>query len=260
MPVKHPCIMSNKDQVLPPAQRARVIVSMYKKTIRERAEYIKYLIDENNTDEWYIMMEGMAGENNEFKHGQYLVNIKLPPAFPYCPPQFFFLTPNGVYEIGVKVCVSIGEYHSNNYSSAQKVSGFVTNLVSGIIVWKELGGGINILKTDTARKRELARASAQYNQTHYADLVDRINKNYEAYSAEWPPEKTSSTTTVATTTTTTTAATTTVADAAVSTTDATVSAESGTDNPAEPTTSAEAAPTVRPGRVARPPRRKLGEN
>ena len=251
--------MSN-DQVLSAEQRTRVIVSMYKHTLKQRSEYLKFMINEQKIDEWYVMIEGMFGANDEFKHGQYLVRIVLPPAFPYKPPQFFFMTPNGVYDIGVKVCVSIGEYHSQNYPSAQKVLGFVSNLVSGIIGWTDLGGGINILSTDVPTKRALARASAQYNQTHYAKLVDEINKNFASYSADWPPL----TTTMAATTATTTTTTTTTAPATASTTSMATANDTSADNvptaDAPSTDGTVATPTTaQPRRVARPARRKLGD-
>lgn len=211
---------------------------MYKHTLKQRSEYLKFLINEQKIDEWYVMIEGMLGANDEFKHGQYLVRIVLPPAFPYKPPQFFFMTPNGVYETEVKVCVSIGEYHSQNYPSAQKVLGFVSNLVSGIIGWAELGSGINILSTDVPKKRSLAHASAQYNQTHHAALVAEINKNFEAYSADWTSETTSQTTTT----------TGSAPDTATST---------GTGTSTSTTTDETTA--TQPRRVARPARRKLGD-
>lgn len=224
------------DQVLSTEQRNRVIMSMYRSTIKQQSEYLKFLLNENKIDEWWVMIEGMHGADNEFNHGQYLVRIELPLKFPYAPPHFYFMTHNGVYDVNVKVCVSIGEYHSNNYPSAQKVIGFVTNLVSGIIGWTDLGSGINIVKTDVATKRELARASAQYNQTHYADIVDKINKNFEAYSAEWD----NVTTAVSTTTTTTN---TTTIDPV----------------PAAETKPQDATSVTRPGRTARPVRRGFGD-
>lgn len=226
----------SKDNVLPPEQRNRVILSMYKTTIQEKTEYVKFIIDDDDINKWYVMIEDLSGENDEFKHCQYLVRIELPPSFPYDPPHFYFLTPNGVYGINAKVCVMIGEFHSNNYPSAQKVRGFVINLVSGIIGWRDLGSGINILNTSESEKRALARKSMEYNRTHYPDLVDRINANYAEYSALWKPD----TSTTTTTTTTTTAP---ASDAAAT----------------QATTAADAPAATRTGRAPRPQRRKLGE-
>ena len=109
----------------------------------------------------------------------------MPENFPFEPPHFYFLTENGLYETGKKVCISIGEFHKDQYRAALGVSGFCNQLVSGLIGWKTMGTGIAIVKTTVEHKKKLASITYDYNRTHYGDIIAKIDSAYGFYSAKW---------------------------------------------------------------------------
>ena len=110
---------------------------------------------------------------------------KGPDAFPARPPQFTFLTANGVYEPGGKICISIGEFHAEDSAGSSGafgwravlgMNGFAREVVNGMIDPEHLGGGIRILDEPPALRARRAAASVSYNRRHHADLVALFQK------------------------------------------------------------------------------------
>lgn len=169
----------------PTARQVKVMHAQYQHAIKKPSTHA-YIMDEVDPFTWYVLLRGIAGHEDAFVGGEYLMRMKLPLDFPANPLSFFTLTPNGLYDISDKpTCVSIGEYHKDQHRAALGADGFVDNLVSGMICWQDMGGGINILKTTADTKKKLARESIAYNNTHYAELVEKIKAAYDAYSAKW---------------------------------------------------------------------------
>ncbi len=167
-----------------------IALAQYASAIKRPNEFLKFIIREEDTTKWYILLSGFSGPEDEFVGGEYLVRIHLPENFPYEPPHFYFMTPQGLYGLETKVCVSIGEYHKDEYRSTLGVDGFCNQLVSGLICWRDMGGGINILNTKTSEKRRMALDSKRYNREHYPQLIAEIESNYENYSKLWKTEPT----------------------------------------------------------------------
>lgn len=160
----------------------KIILSNYKQAISEPNEYIKYYMDENNINIWYVILHNFTGDKNEYENCEFLVKIKIPASFPNNPPEFYFMTPNGVYETDAKVCISIGEFHSDNFRPVLGISGFVINLISGFIAWSELTKGIRLIKTSISEKKTLSNNSKEYNIKYNKTIIDLIENNYKEYS------------------------------------------------------------------------------
>jgi len=161
------------------------IVAQYKKATEVRNEYIKYAMDNENVNIWYIMIENLTGNNNELKSGQYIFKIELPKDFPYNPPDFFAKTPNGLYMEDKICCISIGTFHKDNYRASLGVSGFAMELANGLMNWEVLGTGVNIIKTTKEDKRRYAEQSAAYNKKYNERILKMIEDQYEEYSKKW---------------------------------------------------------------------------
>jgi ubiquitin-protein ligase len=150
-------------------------------------EYLKFYLDETNVMRWYVLLSGFTGEEGEFAGGEYLVRIELPDNFPYDPPKFFMMTPQGVFKVEATVCISIGEFHKDAYPPALKAFGFCRELVNGLIYWRCIGEGINIIANPPIDSiRSLAAASAAYNRTNHAKILSLIHNSFATYSANWP--------------------------------------------------------------------------
>lgn len=170
-----------------PTRRLAILRSQFRVATKEKCEFVKYaIIDEAHPEVWHVLLHGFAGDKGEYVGGEYIVRVELPEKFPFEPPKFYFLTPNGLYEKETVVCIDIGEYHKENYRATLGVRGFVAQLMSGLIGWKTIGNGISLLKTKVGEKQRLATASSSYNYTHHEAIMTAINASYDAYSAKWP--------------------------------------------------------------------------
>lgn len=165
-------------------ERLTALVNHFAAAIADPEEHIKYVMSDS-VDKWYVKLHSIHGDQGEFIGGEYLVEIRAPEDFPFAPPKFTFLTPNGVYDTNKPVCISIGEYHKENYRATLQMAGFVRQLVSGIIGWQQLGQGISIIKTTVAQKKMFAKNSTNYNLTHYADIDALVETNWAAYKLLW---------------------------------------------------------------------------
>jgi len=177
--------LSVKDRAARRNQNQPVV--FFKQAISEPNDYIRYGMCETDNFIWYILIENVDGPDGEFKGGQFLVRLEIDKKDPLGkPPVFYFLTPNGLYGVNAKVCVSIGEYHADQYRAVLGPAGFVMNLISGMIGYKDMGTGISILKTTREEKRKFAADSVSHNLANYAPFVNLVNTSYDAYSAMWP--------------------------------------------------------------------------
>eukprot|EP01134_Creolimax_fragrantissima_P001967 CFRG1967T1 len=64
---------------------------------------------EENIFEWHFTVRGPS--ETPFEGGIYHGRILLPPEYPMKPPSIIVLTPNGRFEVGKKICLSISAYH-----------------------------------------------------------------------------------------------------------------------------------------------------
>jgi ubiquitin-conjugating enzyme E2 J2 len=141
--------------------------AQFKKALEGNSPYIKFAMSKESCCTWYILIHGVEGDEGEYIGGEYLCKLVAPARFPFEPPEFYFMTPNGVYEPNKKVCISIGEFHKDNYASTMGMLGFATELVSGMIGWRFLhaqGGGIAIIETSVEHKKMLAVKSKEFNE------------------------------------------------------------------------------------------------
>jgi len=135
------------------------------------------LVRTDRLDEWTYLMCGMAPPYD----GEYLFTLTAPNEYPIKPPSVQFWTPNGLFIPGTKVCVSIGEYHSQDASDdgaygwrpAMGMEGFALQLPPLFICPDKDFHGIGIQRDSPARAQQLADASRRFNTKHeHADLIE----------------------------------------------------------------------------------------
>jgi ubiquitin-protein ligase len=71
---------------------------------------------EDNMFEWHFTIRGPSG--SDFEGGIYHGRILLPAEYPFKPPNIIFLTKNGRFEVGTKICLSISAYHEETWQPA----------------------------------------------------------------------------------------------------------------------------------------------
>lgn len=167
----------------------RIMMAQFKKATKEPNEFIKFHMDEEKPWIWHILLSNFTGDKDEYKGGQYIFRMEAPADFPHNPPHFYARTPQGLYEIDQKVCINIGEWHKDQYRAALGMDGFANQLVSGLIGWETMGGGIKILTTSLAQKQELALKSPEYNKKNLEPILIAIEQSYQGYSKQWDLSK-----------------------------------------------------------------------
>lgn len=59
---------------------------------------------ENNLFEWHFVLYNFA-DDSPYKGGQYHGIINIPSDYPLKPPSMKFITPNGRFSVGEKICL-----------------------------------------------------------------------------------------------------------------------------------------------------------
>lgn len=57
---------------------------------------------------WYCMLQNLG---DDYAGGEYIFHIQLSGRYPFEPPDFYFLTPNGRFKCKTKLCFSNSSHH-----------------------------------------------------------------------------------------------------------------------------------------------------
>lgn len=168
-------------------QLSRVLNGHFRKATREPDEYIIYAMDPENIKVWWVLVRNMVGNNNEWENGYFLFKLEAPNDFPTSPPSFYAQHSNGVYGVNVKCCISIGEFHSDQYRGVLGMRGFAVELANGMMNWEFLTklGGINLLRTTAEEKKNISQNSLQYIAENFPEQLKLLENAYSVYSAKW---------------------------------------------------------------------------
>ncbi|KAI3677355.1 hypothetical protein L1987_86981 [Smallanthus sonchifolius] len=81
-----------------------------------------------NIFEWQFAIRGP--NDSEFEGGIYHGRIQLPSEYPFKPPSFMLLTPNGRFETQTKICLSISNHHPEHWQPSWSVRTALTALIA----------------------------------------------------------------------------------------------------------------------------------
>ena len=110
---------------------------------------------EDNFFEWHFTIRGPAG--SDFEGGIYHGRILLPPEYPLKPPNIVFLTRNGRFEVGTKICLSISAHHEESWQPAWGVRTMLEAIIS--FMPSEGAGAIGALEWTREERQKCARES-----------------------------------------------------------------------------------------------------
>ncbi|THF96347.1 hypothetical protein TEA_012814 [Camellia sinensis var. sinensis] len=83
---------------------------------------------EENIFEWQFAIRGPS--DSEFEGGIYHGRIQLPAEYPFKPPSFMLLTPNGRFETQTKICLSISNHHPEHWQPSWSVRTALVALIA----------------------------------------------------------------------------------------------------------------------------------
>ena len=149
---------------------------------KQQHPYVTFILKSSDDPTiWIGLIENVNGDDNEFTGGEYLFEVRATKDYPYKTPEFTILTPNGIYNPDKKVCINIGVYHTNNWPASLGMGGFAAQLPNGLIGWKTLGSGINLVNHSNYPKKiaidklkNLASNSRVFNRVKYPKYIERF--------------------------------------------------------------------------------------
>ena len=127
-------------------------------------------------DKWIVRLRGIDGPNDIYKNAEILFSVNMPANYPFDPPSFSCLTPNGRFETGGKICISIGEFHKEKYKKDLTISGFMSCIIS-LLLDTDYYDGIRLLNLKQEDIRMLSANSCKYNNINYRDIISKMNVN-----------------------------------------------------------------------------------
>ncbi|XP_049612002.1 ubiquitin-conjugating enzyme E2 J1 [Syngnathus scovelli] len=126
--------------------------------LREPTEHYHAQPLEDNLFEWHFSVRGPP--DSDFDGGIYHGRIVLPPEYPMKPPSIILLTPNGRFEIGKKICLSISGHHPETWQPSWSIR---TALIAIIGFMPTKGeGAIGSLDYTPEERRVLAKKSQDF--------------------------------------------------------------------------------------------------
>lgn len=140
---------------------------------------------DDDLNKLYFYMFGIEGKDGAFVGGEYLGHLVLTDKYPSSPPNFVFMTPNGVYDPNKGTpCVSTGVYHQSDtrgvhgWAAGTGFMGFMLDIWGTFMDPESLGHGIHVLKFDVSSCKRLAENSREHNERTYPEIMAKLYETY----------------------------------------------------------------------------------
>lgn len=131
---------------------------------------------EDNLFEWQFAIRGPR--DTEFEGGIYHGRIQLPAEYPFKPPSFMLLTPNGRFETQTKICLSISNHHPEHWQPSWSVRTALVALIA--FMPTSPNGALGSLEYKKEERRALAiksrEAVPKYGTPDRQKLIDEIHE------------------------------------------------------------------------------------
>ncbi|XP_078068612.1 ubiquitin-conjugating enzyme E2 J1 isoform X2 [Mustelus asterias] len=114
---------------------------------------------EDNLFEWHFTVRGPP--DSDFDGGVYHGRIVLPPEYPMKPPSIILLTPNGRFEVGKKICLSISGHHPETWQPSWSIRTALLAIIGFMPTKGE--GAIGSLDYTPDERKALAKKSQDFN-------------------------------------------------------------------------------------------------
>lgn len=135
----------------------------------------------SNILEWHYVVCGP--ENTPYEGGYYHGKLVFPREFPFKPPSIYMITPSGRFKPNTRLCLSISDFHPDNWNPAWSVSTILTGLLSFM---NEKSPTVGSIETTDYQKRQLAYQSLEYNikNNQFKELFPEITTKIEEELAQ----------------------------------------------------------------------------
>jgi len=113
---------------------------------------------EENLFEWHFTVRGPG--DTDFQGGVYHGRILVPADYPMKPPDIIVLTPNGRFEVGKKICLSISGHHPETWQPSWSIRTALLAIIG--FMPSPAKGTIGSLDYTPEERRTLARRSQSW--------------------------------------------------------------------------------------------------
>lgn len=161
----------------------RVLQSQYRYFHRHPDDHLMVVMDEADIRVWYMMVVGLS---EPFLHGQFIFKFTIPDEFPMRPPSIEALTPNGVFDLGGPLCISIGEFHEKDKTWVPSIGmpGCGRQMWNALLCFEyedAIQPAVRVLYSTDEEKQRIASASVAYNREHCVALMQKFDEYAEAH-------------------------------------------------------------------------------
>ena len=138
---------------------------------KEPLHYTTAYSDKDNSLIWYCLIIGQ--KETPYHGGHYVYKVVHSPKYPAEPPDYYFLTPSGRYEVDKKICLTNSSYHKGEWSSTWNIKTILISFYS--IFLDENEHGISHRHDSHEICKNLAKKSIEYNKIYHAEIYNKFD-------------------------------------------------------------------------------------
>jgi ubiquitin-conjugating enzyme E2 J1 len=154
-----------------------------KKKKKNDAATLNFL-NQDNLFEFHFTIRGAKG--SDFEGGIYHGRILLPHNYPLKPPSIVFETPNGRFDTGMKICLTVSAHHPEQWMPSWSIRTVLTAIVG--FMESPSGGAIGGLDYSKEVRQKLAKESVDWTcptcKKTNADLLPLIDDALETSGSD----------------------------------------------------------------------------
>lgn len=138
---------------------------------KEPLHYTTAYPDSTNPLIWHCLIIGQKG--TPYHGGHYIYKVHHSPKYPAEPPDYYFLTPSGRYQINQKICLTNSGYHKDEWSSTWNIKTILISFYS--IFLDDKVSGISHIHDSPQICKDYASKSIDYNKKHHNDIYSKFD-------------------------------------------------------------------------------------
>jgi ubiquitin-protein ligase len=163
----------------------KILHSQYIRYHRNPEDNIIIVTDPENIRIWYALI---IGNEYPYKYAEIIFKFTIPDKYPHDPPSVECLTPNGIFLLGKPFCVSIGEFHKDDWVKSLGITGYSKQLWNALLFFtqKDIKLSINVIWSSPDIRQDYSNKSYNYNKKnnkYIHKLVDQYIEDYPEYLA-----------------------------------------------------------------------------
>eukprot|EP00890_Picochlorum_soloecismus_P005459 jgi/Picsp_1/5914/NSC_03271-R1_ubiquitin-conjugating enzyme e2 33 len=129
-----------------------------------------------NICKWHYVLEGER--DSDFAGGMYHGLVEFPSRYPFSPPSILMHTPNGRFQPGAHICLSISSFHPESWNPAWGFSSIILGLQSFFYSNENATG---VVDCSSSSRKTFAKQSMAYNlkSAKFRELFPELVERYE---------------------------------------------------------------------------------